>query len=150
MDKNKVLEKLEKGWGEFTDSFSDLTEGQMTQTPHDGGWSIKDILAHVRAWEEEALKYLPLITEGKRLPRYKDLYGGIDAFNALVQRENKEKPLNKTLEDLAETHRRLLDYLKSVPETQYLNGARFRRRLAADTLSHYPQHTRTILDMKSG
>jgi hypothetical protein len=35
-----------------------------------GEWSVKDILAHVTTWEEEALKYLPLILTGGRPPRY--------------------------------------------------------------------------------
>ena len=33
-----------------------------------GNWSVKDVLAHVTTWEEEAQKYLPAILEGRRPP----------------------------------------------------------------------------------
>jgi hypothetical protein len=29
-----------------------------------GAWSVRDTLAHVTSWEEEALKHLPLILKG--------------------------------------------------------------------------------------
>jgi hypothetical protein len=93
-------------WQEFLRSFKDLSESQMTLPAREGGWSIKDILVHVRAWEEEALKYLPTILENQRLPRYKDLYGGINAFNAMTHETNKDLPLKTVLANLLETHQR--------------------------------------------
>ena len=80
-----------------------------------GEWSVKDILAHVTTWEEEALKYLPLIITGGRPPRYIQ-YGGIDAFNAQKAEQKRDMALSEVLRQLEETHRRLLDYLNSVPE----------------------------------
>src|SRR5437773_1337186 len=35
-----------------------------------GDWSVRDILAHVSTWEEEALTHLPLILEGGTPARY--------------------------------------------------------------------------------
>jgi hypothetical protein len=49
-----------------------------------GDWSVRDILAHVSTWEEEALTHLPLILEGGTPPRYSVRYGGIDAFNGII------------------------------------------------------------------
>lgn len=148
MSTEQILEKLENRWQEFLKSFKGLTESQMTRPGSDGGWSIKDILVHVRTWEEEALKYLPTIVEDQRLPRYKDLYGGINAFNAMTYETNKDLPLKTVLSILEDTHKRLLAYLRSVPEEQFGSGTRFRRRLAADTHNHYPEHTETILKLR--
>lgn len=144
MTKQQVIDRTENRWKEFLDSFKGLSESQMTSSTPDGGWSIKDILVHVRTWEEEALKYLPVILENQRLPRYKDLYGGINAFNALTFETNKDLPLKTVLSNLENTHERLLAYLRSVPEEQFGSSTRFRRRLAADTFKHYPEHTETI------
>ena len=82
-----------------------------------GEWSVKDILAHVTTWEEEALKYLPLI-------------------------------LTEILRQLDETHRRLIDYLQSVPEEHFTRETRFRHRLRLDTYSHYPMHARAIQEWR--
>ncbi len=125
-------------------SFEGLSKVKMICPAPDGGWSVKDILAHVRAWEEECLKYLPMIIAGKRLPRYKDMYGGINTFNAMTYEDNKDLPLDAVLKNLDDTHERLLDYLRSVPEEFFSSQTRFLRRLAADTYNHYPEHTETI------
>jgi len=145
MNKKQVIERIEKHWAEFKQSFADLPQDRMTSARPGGGWSVKDIIVHVRAWEEEALKYLPAIEKGERLPRYKDLYGGIDAFNALTYEAHKDLPLETALANLEDTHKRLIQYLESVPEELFGGRTRFRRRLSADTYKHYPEHTETIL-----
>ena len=102
---------------------------------------------HVRTWEEEALKYLPVIEKGERLPRYRDMYGGIDSFNAMTYDANKDLPLGTALANLEDTHKSLVLYLESVPEEQFGGRTRFRRRLSADTYKHYPEHAEMILEL---
>jgi hypothetical protein len=144
MNKQQVIERLEDRWADFHQSFEGLSESQMTRPGPDDGWPIKDILVHVRTWEAEALKYLPIILENQRLPRYKDLYGGINAFNALTYETNKDLPLKTVQTNLRDTHQRLLTYLQSIPEEHFASGTRFLRRLSADTYNHYPEHSETI------
>ena len=81
MDKQQLLKQLETAWAGLEESYAGLSDSQLTEPGVMGTWSVKDILAHVTTWEEEALKYLPLIITGGRPPRYMQ-YGGIDAFNA--------------------------------------------------------------------
>jgi hypothetical protein len=52
-------------------------------------WSVRDVMNHITTWENEALKALPVIMEGKRLPRYM----GIDAFNAREQERKRHLSL---------------------------------------------------------
>ncbi len=65
-------------------------------------FTVKDILAHLTAWEEEALKYLPLIITGGEPPRYIQ-YGGIDAFNAQMTEQQRDLVLSDVLAHLDET-----------------------------------------------
>lgn len=120
----------------------------MTEPGVTGDWSVKDILAHVTTWEEEALKYLPLILQGGRPPRYSVKYGGIDAFNAQMTERKRGLPLSEVLRQLEETHQRLIDYVKSAPEEEFTRETRFRHRLRLDTYSHYPLHTRMIREWR--
>lgn len=145
MTKDQLLKKLEQAWAAFTASYAGLSEAQMVQPGVTQDWSVKDIVAHVSWWEEEALKHLPHILEGGRPPRYADLYGGIDAFNAQMTGLKRDLPLQEVLRQQAVTHARLLDYLRSAPGEQLAAETRFRRRLRLDTYSHYPEHTRAIL-----
>lgn len=110
-----------------------------------GEWSVKDILAHVSTWEEESLKYLPQILEEKKLPRYKDLYGGIDAFNAIMTEKNRELTIGDVFNRLDNTHQQLVEYIKGAPDDQIATETRFRRRIRLETFGHYPEHTAAIL-----
>ena len=144
MKKDQLLNKLEHTWDSFLKSFYGLTDEQMLQPGVTGDWSVKDVLAHVSWWEEEALKHLPQILQGQRPPRYSVVYGGIDAFNALMRELKRSLSLSEVRDQMAATHSRLVEYIQSVPEEQFTTETRFRRRLRLDTYSHYPIHTRMI------
>ncbi len=68
MGANKVVDKLEKRWHAFQSSFAGLSNESMVMRGVAGGWSVKDLLGHVATWEEEVMKALPLLIEGKRTP----------------------------------------------------------------------------------
>ena len=89
MKKDQVLKRLEKAWATFQESYVGLSNPQLMVAGVMDNWSVKDILAHVTTWEEEALKYLPLIITGGRPPRYIQ-YGGIDAFNAQKAEQKRD------------------------------------------------------------
>ena len=143
MKKDQLLKKLEEAWAALKESYAGLSDAQLLKPGVMGEWSVKDILGHVTTWEEESLKYLPLILNGGRPPRYIH-FGGIDAFNAQMSEQKRDVALSAVLRQLDETHRRLIDYLHSVPEEQFTGETRFRRRLRLDTYSHYPLHARAI------
>jgi hypothetical protein len=147
MNRQQLLEKLDKAWAEIKESYAGLSGSQLTEPGIAGDWSVKDILAHVTTWEEEALKYLPLIIEGRRPPRY-ITYGGIDAFNAQSTERKRSLSLSDVLRQLDEIHSRLIDYVQSVPEEQFTRETRFRHRLRLDTYSHYPLHSKMIRDWR--
>ena len=147
MDKQQLLNRLEKAWAAIKESYTGLSDSQLTEPGVMGNWSVKDILAHVTTWEEEALKYLPLIITGGSPPRYIQ-YGGIDAFNAQMSEQKRGLALSDVMKELNETHRRLLDYIQSVPEEHYMRETPFRHRLRLDTYSHYPMHARAIWEWR--
>ena len=77
MNREQLLKKIDKPWEALNEAYAGLNEAQLTQPGVTGDWSVIDILAHVSAWENEALTHLPHILEGRRPPKYADLYGGI-------------------------------------------------------------------------
>jgi hypothetical protein len=148
MTRQQLLKQLDQAWTTFKESYADLSDAQMMEPGVTGHWSVKDILAHVTWWEEEALKHLPLIIKGGRPPRYSLQYGGIDAFNAQMTEQKRGLSLSLVLRQLDETHRRLIDYVQSMPEEQFTRETRFRRRLRLDTYSHYPKHAKAIREWR--
>ncbi len=149
MKKQQLLDKLDRAWVDFTESYAGLSDAQLMEPGVMGDWSVQDVLAHVNTWEEEALKYLPLILAGGRPPRYSTMYGGIDAFNARTTEEKRSLSPSEMLGRLGEIHRRLVDYIQNVPEEQFTQETRFRRRLRLDTYSHYPIHAKAIKEWRT-
>jgi hypothetical protein len=139
----KLLQRLDAAWSAFNASYVGLTDAQLTEPGVIEDWTVKDIVAHVTTWEEEALKHLPLIMDGGRPPRYVTL-GGIDAFNARMTEQKRRLPLAEVLRQGDETHRRLIDFVRNAPDGHFVGDTRARRRLRLDTYSHYPIHTEAI------
>jgi len=128
----------------FKASYAGLSEAQLLEPGVTGAWSVRDIIAHVTTWEEEALKHLPSILEGERPPRYSITYGGIDAFNALMTKRKESLSLSEVLRQLDDAHRRIVEVIERAPEDQLIRETRFRRRLRLDTYGHYPKHAAAI------
>jgi DinB superfamily len=144
LDRQQLLNRLGKAWREFQNSHAGLSEAELLEPGVTGCWSVRDILAHVTTWEEEALAHLPLVLSGGTPPRYSVTYGGIDAFNARMTEAKRGLSLEEVTRRMHEVHGKLLGFLAGVPEDQFRSETRFRRRLRLDTYSHYPKHGRAI------
>ena len=144
MERQQLIERVAKAWQEFQQSHAGLSEAELLEPGVTGRWSVRDILAHVTTWEEEALTYLPVILDGGTPPRYSATYGGIDAFNARMTEAKRDLSLKEVLRRMHEVHAQLLELIASAPEAQLRSETRFRRRLRLDTYGHYPKHARAI------
>jgi hypothetical protein len=144
MDRPQLLKRLDERWKALLESYAGLAEPEMLEPGVTGAWSVKDIVAHVTSWEEEALMHLPAILAGGKAPRYSLTHGGIDAFNAQVTRRNRELSLDDVLRRRDDTHGRLLEFVRSVPAAALGGETRARRRLRLDTYGHYATHTTAI------
>jgi len=141
MGRQKLLSLLQREWEALIGSFAGLADRSLLQPGVVGRWSLRDLLCHITTWEDEFIKVLPLILEGKPLPRY----GGIGAFNAREQERKRSLPLEQVKQQFTSTHQHLLGLLASLPETGSTLEKRLRRRLRLDTYSHYREHAAQIL-----
>ena len=144
MTRTQLLRRLDEAWQAFKESYAGLSEAELLEGGVTEAWSVRDIVAHVTTWEEEALTFLPLILEGGRPPRYSTRYGGIDAFNALMTDRKRDLPLAEVFRQADDVHRRVVELVQHVPEGHVTRQTRFRHRLRMDTYSHYPVHGEAI------
>jgi hypothetical protein len=140
----EVLKRLEKAWEELNQSYAGLSDSELLEPGVTGNWSVRDVIAHVTWWEEEALTHLPHILAGRRPPRYSTTYGGIDAFNARMTEQRSHLSLTEVLQQRDEVHRRLIALVEGTPDDQLAGETRFRRRLRLDAYGHYSKHARAI------
>ena len=139
-----LLARLDAAWRGFTQSYAGLSEAELLEPGVTEAWSVKDIIAHVTTWEEEALKHVPVILAGGRPPRYSATYGGIDAFNGRMTDQKKDLTLSEVLAQQETVHQCLLALIEGLPADQLGGKSRVRRRLRLDTYGHYPIHASAI------
>jgi hypothetical protein len=144
VSRSDVLKRLDARWQALLASYAGLSEAELAEPGVTGTWSVKDIIAHVTVWEEEALAHLPVVLAGKRPPRYSVTHGGINAFNAQMTARNRELSLVEVQRRRDAVHRRLVELVQRVPDAECDSDTRFRRRLRLDTYGHYAVHTRAI------
>jgi hypothetical protein len=143
MRKERLLMRMEKEWQNFLMSFEDLPDDALLEPDVVGNWSIRDVLAHISTWEEESLKNIPLILDGKSTPRYARA-GGINAFNAREQAKKKTLTLAEVKISLKSTHDRLVQFLSRIPDSDYISNERLIHRIRLDAYSHYREHADQI------
>jgi len=144
MSKAGTLHRLDHAWQDLLASYAGLPKADLLAPGPGGDWSVRDIIAHVTWWEQEALTHLPVILAGERPPRYSVRYGGLDAFNSLKHAQTRGQPLDEVLRRRDQVHERLVAYLNGIPEVHYVGETRFRRRLRLDTVGHYRLHAAAI------
>lgn len=147
MNRAQLLSRFDTAWDALQAATAGLSDVEMREPGVVEAWSVKDILAHVTTWEEEGLKYLPLIAAGGTPPRYATV-GGLDAFNARMSAQKTNLSLAEVRRQMDETHRRLRASLETAPEELFTRETRWRHRLRLDTYSHYPIHTRHIQEWR--
>jgi len=150
MDRKQLLKRLDAAWKEFRDSYAGLSEPELLQPGVTKAWSVRDIIAHVTTWEEEAVEHLPAILDGRRPPRYSQTHGGIDAFNALMTAKKRDLSLEELFRQQARVHGLVVRLIERVPEDQLAGATRVRRRLRLDTYSHYLLHAGAIRRWREG
>ena len=139
----RLLGTLEGAWTALRDSYAGLPDSRLVEPGVVEDWPVKDIVAHVTTWEEEALRHLPLIIAGGTPPRYA-AQGGIDAFNARATEAGRRLSLAEVLRRRDEIHARLVGFIRDQPAGTFGGQTRARRRLRLDTYGHYPEHTAAI------
>jgi hypothetical protein len=93
------------------------------------------------------MQNIPLILAGNSTPRYASV-GGIEAFNARAQQDNKDLTLPRIKREFFATHQRFINYLSSIPAVSFDNNPRLAKRIRLDGYAHYAEHSAQILKWK--
>src|SRR2546430_8979289 len=116
MKRWQALDRLDAAWTDFEESYAGLSDSRLMIPGVTGQWSVRDIIAHVTWWEEEALKHLPLVLAGGQPPRCFVTHGGIDAFYPNKNQHRKPRSLTQGPPPHDAGHRRLLALVQGAPQ----------------------------------
>jgi hypothetical protein len=158
--KAQLIEDTNRSWAELNHLLDNLSEDQLTNLHDPQGWSVKDHISHMAAWERSAVYFL----EGK--PRHEgvgvpeDLYmnASEDDINAAVRDQKKHLTLTQARAELNDIHHQLLDLLAPMTDAdlrktygEYLpdepgddNGRTASDVIYGNSASHFEEHANWI------
>jgi hypothetical protein len=157
-DKAQLLERIQQAWTALEQTIGRLSDEQMTAPEADGGWSVKDHLAHITAWEQ----YLLAVLEGRPLHEVMGLdearYRAIDTdgLNVVIFERDKDRPLPEVLATFRQSHEQVLAALARLtdpdlfkPFAHYQPGYPDRafpviNSIIFNTYDHYQEHRAMI------
>ena len=114
--KPKLLVHIRAERDFLEETLSRLTPEQMLAPGVDGEWSVKDILAHIVAWEQRMIRWIGSHLRGE--PPDVPLPWDVERMNAETYAQVKDKPLAGVLEEFHQSYRAALLLAESLSEGQ--------------------------------
>lgn len=133
-EKERVLRDLDKSWREFIDSTKSIPEALMTVPGVTGDWSVKDVLAHVAAWDRMTTRVTLQILRGDE-PEW-PLHEA--KFNDLSYEADKTLSVTEARNRALSAHKALVEMLDGKGEVRD-------EWIRPTTIDHYPEHTAEIM-----
>jgi hypothetical protein len=154
MDKTKMLENIQAEHDRLVSLLAPLSEAQLCSATLEGGWSIKDIMAHVAAWERMCAGWIEAYIRGEIPQTWSE--DNDDIVNERIFRENQHRSLHEVQEDFPRAHQTFLQQVQALTDTlsekdlnkphpfSWLEGHSFVELIAANSYNHYRDHEQQI------
>jgi hypothetical protein len=152
LTKQTVLNRLRDERSHFEELLAGFNANQMTNTALNDGWTIKDTVAHLTAWEKELLRWLKMADEGQPpdMPRPGQWDSYIEAFNARQYAANRQRPLDEVMTEFRLVYSQLWTALQTLPDDpddpswSVWYGGQPPWGLVATYYHHYAEHGQAI------
>jgi len=123
MQKSEMLNELAAARADLLSALDGLTSDQMMRPGVVGFWSVKDILAHLVAWESEVVTALNQ-AQNKKQPSILGIED-IDEWNEDQYHTNARRLLNAVMEDFEGVHRMLVSMIQDYNERDLTDNRRY-------------------------
>jgi hypothetical protein len=153
MSKSELLGKMQDGWNNFSAYAKSLSVDQLTKPKDAVGWTARDHLVHLVAWEDGTTALLD--QQSQRDVMHVDeatwKTGDFDKINAVIQQHYKDVALEGVLKMLEEAHHRLFSKVQSMSDADlqlpYKHFAPHSQRenpiigwIQGNSYDHYAEH----------
>ncbi len=155
--KAQMLKDIRAERQKLEDALQGLTDADMAKTAAAGEWSVKDILAHIAAWEKSFLKWYQAGLRGEKqvMPEWSKP-GVLDAINKDIYERNLNRQLADVKKEFYASYKLVFKTVQQIPEGDMFTPAKYdwtgKSTLAnyiwSNTGEHYFDHIAMIESIK--
>lgn len=135
-----LLDEIRRERAALDESLAGLTPRQMTTAGVTrGGWSVKDVLAHVVEWQQMNLDWYAAGQRGEKpaMPAPGYTLRELPRLNAMIYAKHHRRPLDAVLRDYRSYHERTVALITSLSDPDLVTLGRFSWTGPSWTLSDY-------------
>jgi hypothetical protein len=160
-EKKQLITMLEQVFNQWQDLLEGLTEEQITAQPRSYDMSIKDVMGHLRAWQQVSIARMEAAVSNRE-PEFPDWLGGLhpeseehrEEYNARIYEIYHDQPWSKVHHVWRDGFLRFLDLIEAVPEQDLLNTQKYPWLAKGDALiavlegsyGHHQEHLEPFAD----
>jgi hypothetical protein len=132
--KDHVLMALREQFNRWEELLASLSAEQITAplSPSDTEWSVKDVIAHLRAWQQRSIARLDAaqLNRDPEFPRWNadsdpDAHGNTEQVNAWIYETYRDQPWSTVHKNWREGFLRFLELGDGIPEKDMLDSGRY-------------------------
>jgi hypothetical protein len=138
--KKDLLSEIQRERRALNDSLALLTSRQMTKPGVTrGGWSVKDVLAHLVEWQQMNLDWYAAGLRGEKpaMPAPGFTLRELPRLNQAIYRKHHRRSLQAVMRDYYSYHERIVALIESLPDSDLVTLERFSWTGRSWTLSDY-------------
>lgn len=131
-DKQQILQMAEETFQRWENFLSGLTEMQITSRMLADDWSIKDVVAHLMAWQQVSLARLEAGLQNREpaFPKWPNRLNPeteepLEEINGWIYQTHRERPWSGVYADWRQGFLRLLELGRAIPEEALLAVGRY-------------------------
>lgn len=129
-----------------------VSQERMSEPLLDGGWSVKDAMAHIAAWETMMAGWVETTLRGETPDRPVTGDDWVDSLNTALYEQHRESTLADVRALFAAAHERAYQVASNLSNSDLFKMDRFPWRqgsplavlVAANTFWHYPEHREQV------
>jgi hypothetical protein len=138
--KKELLAEIMLERGALDDTLALLTKRQMTRSGVTrGGWSVKDILAHLLEWQQMNLDWYEAGLRGERpaIPAPGMTMRELPRLNETIYRKHHRRSLQEVWQDYHQNHERIVALIETLTDEELVTLERYSWTGPSWTLSDY-------------
>jgi hypothetical protein len=116
VSKTELLQQIQSERKSLEETLSTLTPTQMLLSGVDGEWNVKDVMAHISAWERRMISWIGSHIAGT-MPEV-PLPWDVDRMNFITYNQVKGRSLSVVQEEFLQSYRESLALVASLSDVQ--------------------------------